>query len=77
MTDVGEFAKSELTITPAANGSYFVRRSGGDRSQYLPNPIDEIACFTNYSDLLNFLCTEYNAANASGARNPADEGDGV
>ena len=73
--DTGEFAKAELSITPAANGSYFVRRNWfGDRSQYLPNPIAEMACFTNYSDLLNFLCTEYNAANASGASNPVGDG---
>jgi hypothetical protein len=72
MTDVGEFAKSELTITPAANGSYLVRRNASyfnDSDRYL---INEMACFTNYSDLLNFLCTEYNAANRSGASNPAD-----
>ncbi len=62
--DVGEFAKSELTITPAANGSYLVRRNWyGEQSKYQLNPVGEMACFTNYSDLLNFLCTEYNAAN--------------
>lgn len=71
MTDVGEFAKSELTVTPAANGSYLVRRNSQfrDGGNYL---INEMACFTNYSDLLNFLCTEYNAANRSGANNPDD-----
>jgi hypothetical protein len=73
--DTGEFARAELTVTPAANGSYLVRRNW-NYSQDRPHGIHDMACFTNYSDLLNFLCTEYNAANASGARNPADEGDG-
>lgn len=68
--DKGEFAKSELTITPAANGSYLVRRNWYGREQYLPNPISEMSCFSNYSDLLNFLCDEYKAANSE-AGSPA------
>jgi len=72
--DTGEFAKAELTITPAANGSYLVRRNwyATESGRYQATPVGEMACFTNYSDLLNFLCTEYNAANRSGASSPDD-----
>lgn len=70
MTDKGEFAKSELTITPAANGSYLVRRnwSMASNERFLPR-VDDIAGFSNYTDLLNFLVEDYRQANTSGASN--------
>lgn len=59
----GEFAKSELTITPAANGSYLVRRDVPTKiNEYRGYAIADMICFSNYSDLLSFLCSDYNAA---------------
>lgn len=70
--DKGEFASSELTISPATNGSYLVRRNwyGPDSARYQANPVADMACFTNYTDLLNFLVEEYRAANAHPASPP-------
>lgn len=71
--DRGEFAKAELTITPAANGSYLVRRNWyGAESRYDARPVGEMACFTNYADLLSFLNDEYRIANLSGAIAPTN-----
>lgn len=69
--DKGEFAKAELTITPAANGSYLVRRDWyGSNDPYSVKPVAEMACFTNYGDLLRFLTDEYTVANMSFAASP-------
>lgn len=66
--DKGEYVKAEITITPAMNGSYLVRRNWyGDKDggAYRLNPVAEMMCFSNYRDMLKFLNADYETAHGS------------